>query len=221
MHLQGAHAHPLLEAAAGAPQQGAAAGGQFLQAERLTQHVVGTAIEQAHHRLGAGARGEHHHWTVQLGGKAQGTALIQQFGAHQQVGGLVPAELDRLAGRGHRRRQVTVLAQALGQHRAQGGMGIHNQDPLGAGCRCSRRHCGFRTLRSGSVLRGIAKRGLAGSWRWRVLGCGGAVGCHLGAAPGLPQVNGLYQSLRVSADAFATGHWRGAALPIGGLEWAQ
>ena len=131
MDFQGADADPLLQAAATATQQGAAAGGQFLQAKGLAQYVVGTRIEQGDNRLGARAGREHHHGTAQLGRQPQGRTLIQQFGADQQIGRLVLTDLQGLPGGRHGRGQVAILTQALGQYRAQGGMGIHHKHPLG------------------------------------------------------------------------------------------
>ena len=131
MHLQGADTHPLLQAGAAAAQQGATAGGQFLKAEGLAQHVVGTGIEQGHHRLGARAGREHHHRAAQLGRQTQGRALIQQLSADQEIGRLVVADLESFTGGGHSGRQVAILAKSLGQNRSQGCVRIHHQNPLG------------------------------------------------------------------------------------------
>lgn len=128
MHLQGAHTDPFLEAAAAATQQGAAAGRQLFKPEGLAQHVIGAGIEQGHHGLRAGAGREHHHLAVQLGGEAQGRGLLEQFGAHQQIGGLLLADLQGFAGGGDGRGQVPILTQTLGENGAEGRVGVHYEN---------------------------------------------------------------------------------------------
>ena len=44
------------------------------------------------------------------------------------------ADVQSLAGRGHRRRQMAILAEPLGQHSAQGGVGINHQHTLWMTC---------------------------------------------------------------------------------------
>jgi hypothetical protein len=44
---------------------------------------------------------------------------------------LVLAHLQSFTSRSNRRRKMAVLPQALGQHRAQGRVGINHQNPLG------------------------------------------------------------------------------------------
>jgi hypothetical protein len=131
VHLQGAHANPLLQATATAAQERTGPGRQLLQAEGLAQHVVGTGIEQRDHRLRARAGCEHHHRTTQLGCQPKGRALIQQFGTDQQIGGLLLANLEGFPGCGHSSSQMAVLAQPLGQDSPQGAVGINDKHPLG------------------------------------------------------------------------------------------
>ena len=146
MDLKRPNADPFLQAAGTAAQQAAATGRQFLEAKGFTQHVIGAGIEQGHHGLGAGAGREHHHGRAQLGRQPQGRTLVQQFGADDQIGGLLFTQIDRLSGRGHSRSQVPVLAEALGQHGAQGGMGLHHknalQGPFAKHGHCCRRGAG-------------------------------------------------------------------------------
>ena len=67
-------------------EQGAAAGGQFLKAKGFAQHIVGTVIQQAHHRLGSCPCSQHNYRTTQLLRQAQGGAALQQFCTYQEIG---------------------------------------------------------------------------------------------------------------------------------------
>jgi hypothetical protein len=116
---------------AAAAQQSAATGRQLLQAEGLAQHIIGAGIQQRHHWLRAGAGREHHHRTMELARQSQGGGFLQQFGAYQQIRGLLLTDFDGLAGRCHRRRQMSILSKTLGQNRSQGRMGINHKHPAG------------------------------------------------------------------------------------------
>ena len=61
---------------------------------------------------------------------AFGVDIGVQFGADDQIGGLLFTQINRLSSRGHSRSQVPVLAKALGQHGAQGGVGLNHKHPL-------------------------------------------------------------------------------------------
>jgi hypothetical protein len=68
---------------------------------------------------------------MKLTRQAQGGGFFQKLSADQEIRGLLLADLDGLAGRGYCSRQVTVLPQSLSQDSAQGGVGIHHQNPAG------------------------------------------------------------------------------------------
>jgi len=127
MHLQRTQGHLFMQAGAAAEQL-AAAGHQFLEAERFAQHILGATVEQGHHGLGAGAGREHQGRAAQLGCKLQGRGLLQQFSPHKQIGLLLLAELKGFRGGAGGRREMALLPQPLGQHKPQGGVGLHHKD---------------------------------------------------------------------------------------------
>jgi hypothetical protein len=77
--LKRPHLHPFLKAAAFAFEQGSAPCGEFLKAEGLTKHVVGSVIEQAHHRLCSVPGRENDHRAAQLLAEPERRTLLEQL----------------------------------------------------------------------------------------------------------------------------------------------
>ena len=109
-------------------EQGAAAGRQLFQPERFAKHVIGTVVQQSHHRICSASSSQHDDGAAQLIGQAQGGTLFKNFGADQKIRRLILTDLESFGGSAYCGCEVPVLTQALHQNSPQSGVRLHDKN---------------------------------------------------------------------------------------------
>ena len=151
MHFEGTHRDTFLQTVMPSLEQCAATGGQFLEAKGFPQNVIGTFIQQSHHRIGTTAGCPHDHWTTQLISETESGSLIENLSTYKKVRRLLLAKLKSFSRPSDSSGEVTVLAESLNKDGAQGGVRLHDENPgwllpgarLGRGQRISAGGAGF------------------------------------------------------------------------------